>query len=230
MERCYVEGLNLKRDQSIPGPVGGLAFHTSHERDGKEVMCFLLYTHSLFIGTWNTRPRGTQDQGLEAHAAEGVVAWGTDQREGALHLASDIVPLFLSFSRVFLKYMPTCDEIFKQLEDYDDITIESLAVTKIGKVLRHIELKDEIPRQEEFRFQERAKLLAERWSQLLKPGSGDYAKGSDFAESGSIDATSTVLHDAIRARRRYIGGVSGLKEVIVENAAGRVISVTIPYP
>lgn len=128
--------------------------------------------------------------------------------------------------------MPKCDKVFKQLEDYDDdndIIIECLAVSKIGKVMRHIRCKDEIPRQEEFRFQERANLLADRWMWLLAPGSRDYAKGSEFVASDIMDVNSSILHDAIRARRQYLGGVGGLKEVIVENAAGRVTSVTIPY-
>lgn len=103
MERFYVEGLDLKIDQTILGPVRWLAPYKSHERGGGKVIFFLLDVYSLLIGTWNTRPRGTQVQGMEAHAAESVAVRGTDQRGGVLHLVSDIVPLSLfltSFKRI----------------------------------------------------------------------------------------------------------------------------------
>ena len=127
------------------------------------------------------------------------------------------------------KDIPACDEIFTHLEDYDEMTLEYLVFSKIGKVLRHIGNKSELPRQEEFRFQERAKALVEHWERQSKIWSGDYAKGSNFTESDGTDANSPILHDMIRARGQFIGDAGGLKEVIIENAAGRATSVTLPY-
>ena len=125
--------------------------------------------------------------------------------------------------------MPICDEVFKHLEDYDEMTAEHLHFTKIAKVMRHIGNRVGIPRQEEFQFQERAKILVMRWLRLLTAESGDYAKGSDFKESGGMDINSPILHDMMRARRLIVGNVGGLKEVIVKNATGRTILVTLPY-
>lgn len=152
---------------------------------------------------------------------------GTDQRGGVLHFASGTPS---SRSHKFLQSLPICDQVFKHLEDYDEMTIEYLSFTKIGKVLRHIGLKDNIPRQEEFRFQERAKALVEGWVRLFPPGGvRNYAKGSSFKESGGMYADSSILHDMIRARRSHIGSIGGLKEVVVENATGGATSLTLPY-
>jgi hypothetical protein len=130
---------------------------------------------------------------------------------------------------MFRQDMPFCDKIFKHLEEYDEMALHRLALTKIGKVIRHIENKVEIPRQEEFRFQERAKALAKRWCWLLEYENDDYSKGSDSKELGDVDASSPILHDMVRARRSIVGDVGGLREIIVENAAGGVTSVILPY-
>lgn len=124
--------------------------------------------------------------------------------------------------------MHSCDEVFKQLENYDEMTVELLSLTKIGKVMRHIGQKDGIPRQEEFRFQERAKALVGHWVRLLTAGVNDLTKDPGFEKSGSVDLNSPILHDMIRARRRIVS-VGGLKEVIVENASGGATSITLPY-
>ena len=102
------------------------------------------------------------------------------------------------------------------------MTAGLLSFTKIGKAMRHISNMDEIPRQAEFRFQERARVLTERWFWPPAAGASDHAKCS----AGGMDANSPVLHDMIRARRRCIAG--GLKGVIVENASGRATSVILP--
>lgn len=102
------------------------------------------------------------------------------------------------------------------------MTVGLLSFTKIGKVIRHISNMDEIPRQEEFRFQERARVLVERWLRPPAAGASDHAK----CFTGGMDANSPVLHDMIRARKRCIA--DGLKGVIVENAFGRATSIILP--
>jgi len=121
--------------------------------------------------------------------------------------------------------MRACDEIFKQLEDYE-MTIVHLAFSKIGKVLRHICNRDDIPRQEEFKFQERARTLVAQWSRFITAEGHDNAKCCGCLDSGDMDADLPIIHGILRARRHSIGG---LKEVIVAKASGRVTSVTLPY-
>ena len=63
--------------------------------------------------------------------------------------------------------MPTCDELFKLLENYNEMTIVHLSQSKIGKVMRHIQNKENIPRDEEFKFRDRARALVEKWQQQI---------------------------------------------------------------
>ena len=93
------------------------------------------------------------------------------------------------------------------------MSIDYLRLTKIAKVLRHIGGEGRIPRQEEFRFQERAKALLEQWSRLFTAESGAYAKGSDLKESGGMDVNFPILRDVVMARR-HNGDAGGLKVIV----------------
>jgi len=128
-----------------------------------------------------------------------------------------------SRSHKFSQDMYACDEVFRQLEDYDEMSIDYLLFTKIGKVMRHIGQKTEIPCKEQFKFQERAEVLISHWAGLLTSGKGDFMRGSDSRESSGMDANSPILYNMMKARRQCIGNGGGL-EVIVKNLAGRVTS------
>lgn len=124
--------------------------------------------------------------------------------------------------------MRRCDEIFKELEDHDEITVAMLSYSKIGKIIGRIEQKDDLPFQERFRFRERAEVLVEQWKRLCGIEGDDYAKGPRFKWLSNMDSVSFTLHDAMRARRRCVGTIGGLNEVIVEDASGRTATVTLP--
>ncbi|KAI0319121.1 hypothetical protein OF83DRAFT_852458 [Amylostereum chailletii] len=64
--------------------------------------------------------------------------------------------------------MPGCDELFKTIEQYENMNIDYLAYSKIGKVMRHIHLQpqEKIPRDDEFNFRLRAKALVDKWSTI----------------------------------------------------------------
>ena len=123
--------------------------------------------------------------------------------------------------------MEACNELFNKLEDYDEMTLDLLSYSKIGKVIRHIGQKENIPRQGEFRFQERAKKLVEQWSRISTIRPDDYAKGFDFKWLGNMSDISSVLLDMVKARRGCIGSVGGLSEVVVQNASGSSVSVIL---
>ena len=123
--------------------------------------------------------------------------------------------------------MEACNELFNKLEDYDEMTLDLLSYSKIGKVIRHIGQKENIPRQEEFMFQERSKKLLEQWSRISTMRPDDYAKGLDFKWLGNINDISSVLLDMMKARRECIGSVGGLSEVVVQNASGSSVSVIL---
>ncbi|EPQ56881.1 Tudor/PWWP/MBT [Gloeophyllum trabeum ATCC 11539] len=65
--------------------------------------------------------------------------------------------------------MPDLDKLFTTVETYDNMTLEYLQFSKIGKVMRHIHaLKTEqVPRDDEFKFRERAKVLVDKWHEIL---------------------------------------------------------------
>ncbi|KAI0332273.1 hypothetical protein GY45DRAFT_1398348 [Cubamyces sp. BRFM 1775] len=66
--------------------------------------------------------------------------------------------------------MPAFDHLFSTIENYDNMTIGYLTFSKIGKVMRHIHAlsEDKVPRDEEFKFRERAKVLVDKWHDVLK--------------------------------------------------------------
>ncbi|ESK85998.1 pwwp domain protein [Moniliophthora roreri MCA 2997] len=71
--------------------------------------------------------------------------------------------------------MPAMNDLFSQIEQYGDrMTVEQLSYSKIVKVLRHIAAldpaKDQIPRDEEFKFRERAIALVNKWNSLSQAG------------------------------------------------------------
>lgn len=108
--------------------------------------------------------------------------------------------------------------MFKQLEDCE-ITVDCLTFTKLLKVVRHMGNKTEIPREEEFRFQERARALTEQWSRFLTASYGDRKKSHSSLDSGDMNVDIPIIRDILRVR--------GLKEVTVVNASGRATSVTL---
>ncbi|KAJ2912372.1 hypothetical protein MD484_g8036, partial [Candolleomyces efflorescens] len=70
--------------------------------------------------------------------------------------------------------MPDLDKLFKTVEDCENITIEQLQFSKIGKVMRHIAAltESQVPRDGEYKFRERAKGLVERWQGILSASKG----------------------------------------------------------
>ena len=68
--------------------------------------------------------------------------------------------------------MPLFDKLFTKIETYEEMSVTCLRSSKIHKVMRLIaKLPDgKIPRDEEFRFRTRAKVLTEKWQRMLDGG------------------------------------------------------------
>jgi len=88
--------------------------------------------------------------------------------------------------------MPACDELFKLLENYNEMTIVHLSQSKIGKVMRHIQNKENIPRDEEFKFRDRARALVEKWQQQI-PAS----KANGTAKDDTTKDTDAKVEDGM---------------------------------
>ncbi|EKM54777.1 uncharacterized protein PHACADRAFT_258859 [Phanerochaete carnosa HHB-10118-sp] len=76
---------------------------------------------------------------------------------------------FLSKSAPKEEDMPGFDQLFRTVEEYDNMSIQYLTFSKIGKVMRHIHAlsTDKVPRDDEFKFRERAKTLVDKWHDIL---------------------------------------------------------------
>ena len=71
--------------------------------------------------------------------------------------------------------------------------------SKIGKVMRHIHvLPDEkVPRDDEFKFRERAKVLVDKWHDILKTnGASESAKPATNGTRKAADAEDAAMNGA----------------------------------
>ncbi|WFD22170.1 hypothetical protein MEQU1_000832 [Malassezia equina] len=82
--------------------------------------------------------------------------------------------VFLSKGGVIVaSEMDAQDATFKIVEAYEDMTVDQLRLTKIGKVMKRIHQLPEVPRDDEFHFRERAGELVKRWTALLDQATDD---------------------------------------------------------
>ncbi|KAK7031098.1 hypothetical protein VNI00_013702 [Paramarasmius palmivorus] len=93
--------------------------------------------------------------------------------------------------------MPAMNDLFTQIEAYEQMTVHQLSFSKIGKVMRHIAALDPtskpIPREVEFKFRERAKVLVEKWHSIL--GSKEGAKDKESGVNGDVNGVHTANGD-----------------------------------
>ena len=83
--------------------------------------------------------------------------------------------------------MPSADTLLKTVEDYDKMEIKYLQFSKIAKVMRHITGLEGIPRNDEFKFSDRAQVLVDKWGTMIgKGGKGDHQPTK--AEESKADA------------------------------------------
>ncbi|KAJ7688702.1 hypothetical protein B0H17DRAFT_1067933, partial [Mycena rosella] len=79
--------------------------------------------------------------------------------------------MFLSSNKSLPKEdeMPAVNTLFTTVEGYQNMTIDYLTFSKIGKVMRHIHLLEpgKVPRDDEYKFRDRAKALVDQWHDIL---------------------------------------------------------------
>ncbi|KAK7453182.1 hypothetical protein VKT23_011863 [Stygiomarasmius scandens] len=103
--------------------------------------------------------------------------------------------------------MPAMDQLFTAIESYDKMNIEYLQFSKIGKVMRHITALDveKVPKDDEFKFRERAKVLVDKWHQILGP-------------SSATKSTTNGGADPAAGEAKPVNGDSGVKDVSMTDA------------
>ena len=78
------------------------------------------------------------------------------------------------------------DKTFKQVEAYNEITINQLRSTKIGKVMKRIIQLPSVPQDDVYHFQERAQKLCDRWSEVMGISGGGSASAPKKEGSASV--------------------------------------------
>ncbi|KAJ7620810.1 hypothetical protein DFH06DRAFT_1482421 [Mycena polygramma] len=81
--------------------------------------------------------------------------------------------------------MPAVDSLFTTVEGYQNMNIEYLTFSKIGKVMRHIHLLEpgKVPRDDEFKFRDRAKALVDKWHGILNANKATDGESAAVTES-----------------------------------------------
>ncbi|KAL0569042.1 hypothetical protein V5O48_012927 [Marasmius crinis-equi] len=83
--------------------------------------------------------------------------------------------------------MPAMDQLFTTIETYEKMDVNYLSFSKIGKVMRHIAAltDDKVPKDDRYRFRERAKKLVDQWHLILgNTKEGGTAKEMNGAANG----------------------------------------------
>ncbi|KAJ7026356.1 hypothetical protein C8F04DRAFT_109581, partial [Mycena alexandri] len=83
--------------------------------------------------------------------------------------------------------MPTIDTLFTTIESYENMNIGYLTFSKIGKVMRHIHLlaAADVPRDEEYKFRDRAKALVDSWHTILNANKAGEGEGAGSVTEGT---------------------------------------------
>ncbi|KAG9009593.1 hypothetical protein FRB94_011856 [Tulasnella sp. JGI-2019a] len=117
--------------------------------------------------------------------------------------------------------MPGYDQIFSTVENYDKLNIEYLQFSKIGKVMRRIAGMENIPRDDEFHFKERATTLVATWQSIIQAAEAD-AEGKGNASGAKTAATAKVNTDVKAAVN---GKANGAQDTEMTNGDSKETTV-----
>ncbi|TYJ53947.1 hypothetical protein B9479_005424 [Cryptococcus floricola] len=83
------------------------------------------------------------------------------------------------------------DETFREIENYEQMTIEALQYSKIGKVMRKIVALKDIPENDNYKFTDRAGALMNKWQSYINisnpPASGAASQSPVSKKAGTED-------------------------------------------
>lgn len=115
---------------------------------------------------------------------------------------------------------------FTKLENYEDLEVSVIRATKINKVLKMIVKLNTIPRDEEFRFRERAMNILTKWKNVL-----DTDVGTPVAEEKEKDekpkANGVQKEDSVETPAKE---TDGEKEKEEESKAEKTEAADEPMP
>ncbi|KAJ7605270.1 hypothetical protein DFH06DRAFT_1253123 [Mycena polygramma] len=87
--------------------------------------------------------------------------------------------------------MPAADSLFTAVEGYQNMNIEYLTFSKIGKVMRLIHQLEPgtVPCDEEFKFRDRAKALVDKWQGMINATDGENAAVTESSACMDLNGT-----------------------------------------
>ncbi|KAJ7269065.1 hypothetical protein C8J57DRAFT_1509278 [Mycena rebaudengoi] len=93
--------------------------------------------------------------------------------------------------------MPAVDTLFTTVEGYQNMNIDYLTFSKIGKVMRHIHLLEphKVPRDDEFKFRDRAKALVDKWHAILNANKAPEAAVTEGTAKMDLNGTDAVAEE-----------------------------------
>ncbi|KAJ7806365.1 hypothetical protein B0H13DRAFT_1929638 [Mycena leptocephala] len=91
--------------------------------------------------------------------------------------------------------MPAVDTLFTTIERYQNMNIDILTLSRIGKVMRHIHLLEpaKVPCDDKYKFRSCAKALVDKWRQIA-----DEAEGASAAVAGveEVPDEGDIVHQS----------------------------------
>ncbi|ORX40566.1 hypothetical protein BD324DRAFT_611299 [Kockovaella imperatae] len=118
---------------------------------------------------------------------------------------------FLGKSLPEASEMAHYDDIFKTIEGHKGMTIDALSYSKIGKVMKKIAVLEGIPKNDEYKFTDRASKLMHSWQEFIdKKGvaNGNHADANGDAPSKSDAPTAAATEDVKMAEDKSGGSES----------------------
>ncbi|ODN73165.1 hypothetical protein L202_07730 [Cryptococcus amylolentus CBS 6039] len=98
---------------------------------------------------------------------------------------------FLGNSMPSAESIHSFDETFREIENYEEMTIEALQFSKIGKVMRKMVSLKNIPENDKYKFTDRAGALMNKWQSYINisnpPASGAASQSPVSKKAGKED-------------------------------------------
>ncbi|KAG8897611.1 hypothetical protein FRB99_008044 [Tulasnella sp. 403] len=136
---------------------------------------------------------------------------------------------FLTTKSPVASDMPALDQIFHTVETYENLTIDYLQFSKIGKVMRRIASLQEIPRDDEFHFRDRAQTLVTKWQAIIakaeqeaKDKESEAATNGKPAEAPTSGVTPTEKSGESKAGANGVANGKGDQMDILNGDADKV--------
>ncbi|ODN94654.1 hypothetical protein L198_04795 [Cryptococcus wingfieldii CBS 7118] len=139
---------------------------------------------------------------------------------------------FLGESMPSAESIHSFDETFREIENYEQMTIEALQFSKIGKVMRKMVALKNIPKNDKYKFTDRAGALMNKWQSYIDisnpPASGAASQSPVSKKAGKED--KPVSKKAEEEKEEDVNGEKKEEETKESTPAPEPTSASEPAP